>query len=138
MIVLAVDPGTVRCGLATSDPLGILATPIGFLPVGDGSDLAQRIVDKAGELEAATIIIGYPLQTDGAEGPRAKAVSRLADQIRALTDAQVELVDERYTTIEARELLRQAGHSSRKQKARVDSAAAAVLLQSWLDSRGPA
>lgn len=138
MKVLAIDPGTVRCGLAVSDPLGILATPVEVLEVRDGANLAERIVQRAKELEAGTILVGYPLDMDGNEGPRARSAAALADRIRSLSSGEVLLVDERLTTVEATRLLHEAGRSARKQKTRIDSAAAAVLLQTWLDSKGTA
>jgi len=133
--ILAIDPGTARCGLAVSDPLGIIATPLEFLSVGDGADLAERLAAKAGELEAGTILVGHPLSMDGSSGPRARACAELADRIRGFTDAEVMLVDERLSTVEASNRLHEAGHTTRGQKGRIDSAAAAVLLQWWLDSR---
>ena len=138
MKVLAIDPGTVRCGLAVSDPLGILATPVEVLEVRDGANLAERIVQRAKELEAGTILVGYPLDMDGNEGPRARSAAALADRIRSLSSGEVLLVDERLTTVVATRLLHEAGRSARKQKTRIDSAAAAVLLQTWLDSKGTA
>jgi len=135
MKVLAIDPGTSRCGLAVSDELGMLAHPLEAMPVRDGSNLSRELAEKAKEVEAGTILVGYPLGMDGTEGPRASAASSLAAEIRNHTKVDVELVDERLTTVEASRRLHEAGHSSRKQKGRIDSAAAAVLLQAWLDSR---
>jgi len=140
--ILAIDPGTVRCGLAVSDPLGILATPLEALPVGDGRDLAVRLAARAAELEAARIVVGYPLNMDGTEGPRAQASVRLAEALRAVTAIPVELVDERLTSFEAEERLHEAGRRPRgrvrsgragRRDAQVDSAAAAVLLQRVLE-----
>jgi putative Holliday junction resolvase len=131
MRILAIDPGTVRCGLAVSDPLGLFATPLGVVPVGDGRGLAAMLVAKAVEVEARAILVGHPRNLDGSEGPRARACSRLADELRALTDLPVTLVDERLTSIEAEQRLREAGRKGRKLE--LDAAAAAVLLQGYLD-----
>ncbi len=138
MRVLAVDPGTARCGLAVSDEAGILASPVPALEVGDGARLAERLAERARALEVGRILVGYPLQMDGIPGPRARAVERLAARLRDACDIPVDLVDERLTTVEARERLRDAdrGDRARRRRSRgaLDSAAAAVLLQGWLDT----
>jgi putative Holliday junction resolvase len=145
MRVLAVDPGTVRCGLAVSDSLGMLATPLEVLQVGDGRDLASRIAARALELEAGCILVGHPLNMDGSTGPRAEAAARLADEIRGLGSVEVILVDERLSSYEAEERLKDAGvrvHPRRGRDGRkhrdkggraIDAVAAAVFLQWWLD-----
>ncbi len=143
MRVLAIDPGTARCGLAVSDEEGILATPIEALPVGDGARLAERLAEKARALGAGRILVGYPLRMDGSPGPRARAVERLAARLRSVSNVPVDLVDERLTTVEARERLREAGRHRTGRGSRagpadrgaVDSAAAAILLQGWLDTQ---
>jgi putative Holliday junction resolvase len=135
MRVLAIDPGTVRCGLAVSDGLGMLATPVGVVPVGDGRDLAVALARRAAELGAVRILVGLPLHADGTESFRSRAATRLADALRQATPLPVELVDERLTSVEAEDRLAQAGKRGRDAKAHRDAAAAAVLLQWWLDAR---
>jgi len=133
---MALDPGTARCGVAISDPLGVIATPMDPLPVRDGARLAEEIAAIAREAGACRILVGYPLNMDGTEGQRARACARLAERIRAvLPDIPVELVDERLTTVEAQARLLEAGHSPEKRRRLKDSAAAAVMLQWWLESR---
>lgn len=132
MRVLAVDPGTVRCGLAVSDETGLLASPAGVIPV-RGGGVAEAIARRASELGAGLILVGHPLNMDGTVGFRARAVERLVEQIRAATTLEVRLVDERLTSFEAEWRLEEAGVRPRDRKARVDSAAATVLLQDWLD-----
>lgn len=132
MKILAVDPGTSRCGLATCDPLGIIASPAGIIEVKDGRELPVAIAARAREMEAELILIGLPLNADGSVGPRAKAAERLAEAVRAVTDIPVELFDERYTSFEAAEII-----SSKKRRPRHDDAvAAAVLLRRYLDILG--
>lgn len=133
MRVMAVDPGTVRCGIAVCDWLGMLASPVGVIRVKDGRDLPAAIAAKASELEAGMIIVGYPIQMDGTPGPRAEAAEKLAGQIREHTDLKVELFDERLTSVEAEDLLKEAGRSIKEMKEMRDAAAAAVLLTWWLD-----
>lgn len=138
MRVLAIDPGTARCGLAVSDEAGILATPLDALRVGEGARLAERLAERARALEVGRILMGHPLRMDGTPGPRARAVERLAARLRSVIDVPVDLVDERLTTVEARERLREAGRGDqarrRRSRGALDSAAAAVLLQGWLDT----
>lgn len=142
MRILAIDPGTVRCGLAVSDSLGMLATPLEAVPVGDGHDLVARLAARAAELEAQRIVVGHPLNMDGTAGPRAQASARLVEALRAATAIPVDLVDERLSSFEAEERLHEAGRRPRgrvrsgragRRDAQVDSAAAAVLLQWVLD-----
>jgi putative Holliday junction resolvase len=132
--ILAVDPGTARCGLALCDGLGIVASPAGVIEVRDGRDLPRRLAERAAGEGAGLILIGHPLNADGTEGPRALAAARLADAVAAATSIPVELMDERYTTIEAEELLAEAGRRRRDRRGRKDEAAAAVLLRRYLDT----
>lgn len=133
MRVMAVDPGTVRCGIAVCDWLGMLATPVGVIHVKDGRELPAAIAARAVELEAQFIIVGYPISMDGTIGPRALAAEKLAEQVRAATDLEVQLFDERLTSAEAEDLLKEAGRSIKESKGMRDAAAAAVLLTWWLD-----
>lgn len=133
MRVMAVDPGTVRCGIAVCDWLGMLASPAGIIRVNDGRELPAAIAAKAVELDAGLIIVGYPIQMDGTAGHRAQAAERLAEQIRQHTDLEVQLFDERLTSAEAEDLLKEAGRSIKESKDMRDAAAAAVLLTWWLE-----
>ncbi|HNZ04531.1 MAG TPA: Holliday junction resolvase RuvX [Myxococcota bacterium] len=130
---MAVDPGTVRCGIAVCDWLGLLATPVGVIRVKDGRELPAAIAARAVELEAGLIIIGYPVSMDGTVGPRALAAERLAQQVRAHTELEVRLFDERLTSVEAEDLLKEAGRTLKQSKEMRDAAAAAVLLTWWLE-----
>jgi putative Holliday junction resolvase len=135
--VLAVDPGTVRCGLAVSDETGLLASPAGIIDV-RGGGAPEAIARKAAELGVSLILVGHPLNMDGTAGPRAQAVERLVADLRTRTALEVRLVDERLTSFEAEWRLEEAGVRTRdrkgkRDKGRVDQAAAAVLLQDWLD-----
>lgn len=127
------DPGTVRCGIAVCDWLGLLATPVGVIRVKDGRELPAAIAARAVELEAGLIIIGYPVSMDGTVGPRALAAERLAQQVRAHTELEVRLFDERLTSVEAEDLLKEAGRTLKQSKEMRDAAAAAVLLTWWLE-----
>ena len=136
MRAAAIDLGKVRVGLAVSDELGLLAHPRPHL---DGSN-PGRVVEALAEVADAegieVFLVGLPATLSGREGPPARRARRFADRLRERTGRTVELVDERLSTREARSRLAEQGIKERAARERIDSAAAAVLLQSWLDARG--
>jgi putative Holliday junction resolvase len=135
MRAAAVDLGKVRVGLAVADDLGLMAHPRRYL---DGRDPRRVVADLArlAEAEGITVfVIGLPRQLNGKEGLAAGRARRFAEQLAKRTSARVELVDEWLSTVEAHARLRDQGTNSRDARERVDSAAAAVLLQSWLDGQ---
>lgn len=135
MRAAAVDLGKVRVGLAVSDELGLMAHPRPHL---DGRDPGQLVDALARLAEAEGIgvfLVGLPKTLKGEEGPPARRARRFAERLRERTGVRVELVDERLSTREARALLAAQGIDERRARERIDSAAAAVLLQSWLDAR---
>ena len=138
MRVLALDLGTRRIGVAVSDPGGILASPAGTIERARHRGADHRAVEAlVADLGVARVIVGLPLSLDGRTGPAAEAALAEADQLRDLLAVPVETWDERLTTVSADRSLR-AGGSRRRAPARrrvIDQAAAAVLLQSWLDGR---
>jgi putative Holliday junction resolvase len=130
---LAVDPGSVRIGVARSDPSGVLATPLTVVRRGRG-DL-DALASLAAAEEAIEILVGLPRSLSGREGPAAAAAKRFAADLAArVAPLPVRLVDERFTTATAHEALRQGGRDSRARRQTVDSAAAAVLLEAALES----
>lgn len=133
---IALDIGDARIGVASSDPHGILATPVETVRRGPG-DL-DRIAALAAELEAFEIVIGLPRSLSGGEGPAAVKIRETAEQVRDkvhVTNAgtTVRLVDERFTTVTAERMLRERGKKGSKRRAVVDQAAAVVILQHALD-----
>ncbi|MBD3161540.1 MAG: Holliday junction resolvase RuvX [Candidatus Eisenbacteria bacterium] len=131
--LLAVDYGRRRTGLALSDPEGRLASPIGTLTCRGLDDLAARVAERAAEVEAGGVVIGFPRHLDGRPGDLAPEVQGLAERLRS-RGLRTILWDERLTSWEAETKLREAGRSIRGTRMRVDAAAAAILLQSYLDS----
>jgi putative Holliday junction resolvase len=131
----AIDYGAVRVGLAVVDDLGLLAHPRPFL---DGRN-QQQLLEHLRELQQAEqielFVLGLPRELKGREGPAARRVRAFAQNLEQATPARVELYDEWLSTREAAGRLRQQGLSAKQQRGRIDSAAAAVLLQSWLDGR---
>jgi putative Holliday junction resolvase len=128
--VLAVDWGERRIGLAISDPLGMIASPAGFLlrRAGKRPPIA-RLIARARELEATRFVLGLPLDGAGDDTPRATEVRRIASEIEKRTGLSVELVDERYTTAAARRAVRELGGKPQDRPGDVDALSATVLLQ---------
>jgi len=134
--VLAVDWGEARIGLAVSDPTRTLATPYATLAEKDKGLQVKRVAALAGELEVTEVIVGLPLHMDGRETTSTRPAMKYAEKLARFVAVPVTLVDERLTSFEAEALLEAAGRKAgRADKGRIDSAAAAVLLQRWLDAR---
>ena len=130
---LAVDPGTVRIGVARSDPRGVLATPLTVVRRGKG-DLDALAALAAAE-EAMEILVGLPRSLSGREGQAAVTARQFAVTLATrVAPLPVRLVDERFTTSTAHEALRAGGHDSRARRQTVDAAAAAVLLEAALET----
>jgi len=128
---LAVDVGSVRVGVARSDPGGVLASPLIVLRSGPGAkdELATLAAD------AIEVIVGLPTSLSGREGRAATGARSFAtDLAERLAPIPVRLVDERFTTTAAHDALRRGGKDSRARRQVVDAAAAAVLLQAALDA----
>lgn len=129
---LGVDPGSVRIGVARSDPGGLLASPLTVVRRGKG-DLPE-LARLAAAAEAIEIVVGLPTSLSGRAGPAAETARSFAAALAAAVDpVPVRLVDERFTTASAHGALRQGGKDSRARRELVDAAAAAVLLQAALD-----
>ncbi|HYB48791.1 MAG TPA: Holliday junction resolvase RuvX, partial [Streptosporangiaceae bacterium] len=132
----AVDVGSVRVGVARSDPGGILASPLTVLRSGPGQRAElDALAALAASADAIEVIVGLPTSLSGREGAAAAAARRFAADLAArLAPVPVRLVDERFTTAEAHGALRRGGKDSRARRRVVDAAAAAILLQAALDA----
>ena len=133
---MALDIGDARIGVASSDPHGILATPVETVHRGPG-DL-DRIVTLVADLDAFEIVVGLPRSLSGGEGPAAIRIRETAELVRQKVQEMnsgmaVRLVDERFTTVTAERMLRERGTKGSKRRAVVDQAAAVVILQHALD-----
>ena len=130
---LGVDLGDARVGVATSDPAGLIATPVETVPRGPG-DL-RRLAALVVEHEAVEVVLGLPRSLSGGEGPAAAKVREFARSLaEAVRPVPVRLCDERLSTVTAEAVLRGQGRKGRKRRAVVDQAAAVVILQSALDT----
>ena len=131
--IVGIDYGTRRTGLAVTDPLRLFARAHGTFSPDEALEELRRLHAADG---VERIILGWPLMPDGTEGASAERVALYERRIRkVLPNVPVVRWDERNTSIEARELMIEAGvpKKRRREKGRVDSAAAAVILQSYLD-----
>jgi putative holliday junction resolvase len=133
---LGVDVGSVRVGLAASDPGGILATPIKTLERDLKSDTDQAAIAAVVlERDVVEVVVGLPRSLSGGEGPAAAGARSYATALAALiSPTPVRLIDERLTTIDAHRQLRDSGLAGRAQRAVVDQAAAVLILQAALDA----
>jgi putative Holliday junction resolvase len=135
--VAALDLGTRRIGVAFSDSGRTLASPWGTIErSGDRAADHRAVVGALREVEASVVVVGLPLSLSGQAGPAARAALEEADALRALLEplgVTVETVDERFTTVEAERALAASGRRGKAARQVVDSAAAMVLLQAWLD-----
>lgn len=132
LTVLAIDPGTKRVGLAISDDAARLAVPLDAVDVKESSSAIQQAVTSK---DVDVVIVGLPISLDGIERASAKAARSFAESLRDQLDVPVELWDERLTTKEAEARLHGAGKKAKEQRGVVNSLAATVLLQSYLDSK---
>jgi len=136
MRVAAVDLGKVRVGLAVSDELGLIAHPRGPLPGGNRKKLLGQLATLARDEKVGRFLVGLPLDRNGGEGRAAARARTFAQALADATGREVELVDERLSTVEATRRLREGGVSVKRGRPLIDAASAAILLQAWLD-HGP-
>jgi len=130
--IAAVDPGEKRVGLAVSDELKLIARTLPCLDASGPEETAKNIARSFGDFEIEEVLIGRPKHQNGAAGNSATRSEALAEELRKL-GFKVRLVDERLSTVEAARRLHEAGLDTRKQRPKIDSAAAAVILQSYID-----
>jgi putative Holliday junction resolvase len=138
---LGVDVGSVRVGVAISDPDGILAIPLATVPRDNTesnhtpTDMAE-IARLVQEHEAVEVVVGLPVNLAGKEGPAAVVTRKYADILKTVVNpVPVRLADERMSTVAAARRLSERGVRGKRQRAVVDQAAAVEILQSWLDAQ---
>ena len=135
--VAALDLGKARVGVAVSDELGLLAHP---RPTLDGRkrrallDELRRLADAE---DVVRFVVGWPVAMSGEPGVAAARAARFAQQLADATGREVELCDERLTTVQAERALAEGGMSRRRIRSNVDAEAAVLILQQWLDRHGP-
>lgn len=132
-VVLAVDVGTVRVGVAASDPHRILASPVETVPAPGHARVAELVAER----DAVLVVVGLPTSLSGRSASASAEMARawVAAFAPLVAPVPVQLVDERLTTVSATAALRAAGRSARTARAVIDQAAAVALLQGYLDGR---
>ncbi len=135
MIIISVDYGDKRTGIAACDKLEMLASPVCVITEWNKDSLAQKIVEVANEKKAELIVIGLPKNMDGSKGFRADACEELGEIIQSFTEIPVTFWDERLTTVSAHRILSDNNVRGKKRKNVVDAVAADIILQDFIDSR---
>ncbi len=135
MIILSVDYGRVRTGIAVCDKKEIIASPVEVIKEVNMEKLADRINAIAKEKNAEQIVLGLPVNMDGSEGGSAENVRIFAEILNQKTGMEIVLRDERCTTVTAHEYLNLTDTKGKKRKAVVDSVAAVIILEDYLNFR---
>jgi putative holliday junction resolvase len=130
---VALDLGGVRVGVAIDDELGSMAHPRGVLDGRDRGKLMRALKDLVEGEDVVQFVVGLPLDMKGGEGEAARKARVIAQEIADATGCDVELWDERLSTVQAARELRASEVRGKKAKARIDEAAACMILQAWLD-----
>jgi len=137
MRILGLDLGERRVGVAISDPGGIMASPlVQFQPKGR-RDLVATVVRLVKAQGAERVVVGMPFLEDGTRGEQARRTEATVEALRAALPVPVAVWDERYSTSDAEEAMRQAGLAPRRRQERRDKVAAALILQAYLDAGAP-
>lgn len=128
---LACDVGAVRIGIAVCDPEGLLASPRPAIPADEHA--VSRVAAEALAVNAVEIVVGMPMSLDGTSGPAAQRVQAWIQELTSATPCPVVTIDERLSTVQAQRRLHEGGKTARTSRSIIDSAAAAILLESYLD-----
>ncbi|MBQ4250194.1 MAG: Holliday junction resolvase RuvX [Clostridia bacterium] len=135
--ILGIDYGDARTGFAVSDPMQIIANAVGTLSERNADRVIDEIEKRALEFDVERIVLGYPKNMNNTIGERAKKTEEFAERLRTrLPDVPVTLWDERGTTKSAIYVLNEANVRNKKRKKAVDTVAAVIILQSYLDFAG--
>ncbi len=135
MKIMAVDLGQVRTGLAVSDPTEQLASPVGTITEKNTDKLLEKVAAAAREQGVQQLVVGHPRNMDGSRGESARRAETFAASLEKAAALPVVMWDERMTTVSAIGYLNQTDTRGKKRKAVVDTVAATIILQDYLDSR---
>ncbi len=133
MRVLGLDHGTRRIGVALSDEMQIIASPLEYIAAEPAAPMLARLVELVREKEVGLVVVGMPRNMDGTYGPAAEKVRAFVAEIGPVLGVPVRLWDERLTSAQANRVLMQGNVRREQRKQTVDKMAAAILLQSYLD-----
>mgnify|MGYP003695111619 CR=1 FL=1 len=132
---MGIDFGTKRMGIALSDELMMIAQPLEFIPAKPIEGFLGRLKEIICDKEVERIVIGMPLNMNGSHGPAADKVDALIEKLKETVETPITTWDERLSSVEANRILIGANVSRKKRKEKVDKTAAAIILQSYLDSQ---
>ncbi len=132
MVILSVDYGDVRTGVAVCDKFEMLASPVGVITERSAEILVDKIKDIATERKAQKIVLGLPKNMDGTEGFRAERCKEFSGLLNEKTGLPVVLQDERLTTVSAHNILNETNTRGQKRKAVVDAVSAVLILEDYI------
>lgn len=135
MIIMSVDFGDARTGIAACDKLEMLASPVTVIKEYNFDNCIQKVADKAKELRAEEIVVGLPLNMNGSEGDRAEKCKEFSARLGEIVSVPVRLWDERSTTVLAHNYLNSTNTKGKKRKEVVDAVAAVIILENYLQYR---
>jgi putative Holliday junction resolvase len=135
MRILAIDHGTKRIGIAISDELKMIAQPLEFIPAEPFASFLSRLKELLRDKEVEMVLVGLPRNMDGSYGPSALKVQDFIAVLKGAITVPIQTWDERLTSALANRFLIEGNVRREKRKEKVDKMAAAILLQSYLDSR---
>lgn len=132
MRIMAIDYGDARTGIAISDPTGFLAGYTEVIHSRKGEQVCARLAALKEQYQVEELVMGFPQNMDGTEGPRAELYRAFAGQVEEATGLKPVLWDERRTTIEAHDILHASGKKMKTHKKTVDAVAATLILEGYL------
>jgi putative holliday junction resolvase len=136
MRILALDHGTVRVGVAVSDELKLIAQPLEFIPAEPFEAFLGRLREILRDKEVELILVGMPRNMDGSYGPAAQKGNASVAALRQAVTVPIKTLDERLTTVQAHRMMSENNVRRAQRRLKADQTAAAILLQSHLDSQG--
>ena len=135
MVIMSVDYGDVRTGLAVCDRNEILASPVAVIKESDRDALISKIISAARERKAEAFVVGLPKNMDGSEGFRADACREFGEKLKEASGLDVSFYDERLTTVSAHLALNMTDTRGKKRKAVVDAVSAVMILEDYMAHR---
>ena len=134
-VIIGLDVGDARTGIARSDALQMMAFPHTVVAAKSDAEMAEAVANEIRPLSPVRIVAGMPLDQNGAPGLQARRVESLIGRLRELLDVEIVTQDERFSTAEANRVARDMNAYGKKRKGKVDQIAATLILQTWLDRR---
>ena len=135
MVILSVDFGRARTGIAICDKSELLASPVTVINEKYVPALVQKVAALAAERKAELIVVGLPVNMDGSEGESAQNARRFAEDLQSASGLPVDMLDERCTTMEAHQFLNATNTRGKKRKAVVDAVSAVIILENYMSKR---